>query len=86
MYLDNCSLEINLLWCPFGSIKPNHFVSLLASYKQCKGNGKQKKSTKISETPMRRQTRKSFLDFFEKKNKVMSTVCNEEKITFYHCR
>ena len=44
MYLDNCSLEINLLWCPFGSNKPNHFVPLLASYKQDIGNGKQKKS------------------------------------------
>ena len=42
MYLDNCSLEIHLLWCPFESNKPNHFVPLLASYKQGKGNGKQK--------------------------------------------
>ena len=80
MYLDNCSLEINLLWCAFGSNKPNHFVLLLASYKQGKGNGKQKKSAKISETPMRRQTLKSFSDFFEKKKMVMATVCNEDQV------
>ena len=31
---------------------------------------------------MRRQTRKSFLDFFEKKKMVMSTVCNEDQVEF----
>ena len=82
MCLDNCSLEINLLWCPFGSNKTNHFVLLLASYKQGTGNRKQKKSTKISETAMRRQIRKSFLDFFEKKEMVISTICNEDQVEF----
>ena len=30
---------INLLWCPLGSDKPNHFVPLIESYKLVKCNG-----------------------------------------------
>ena len=80
MYLDNFSLEINILWCPFGSNKPNHFVPLLASYKQGKGNGKQKKSTKMSETPMRRQT------FLRRKRWLCQQFAMEIKLSFHHQR
>ena len=77
MYLDNSSMGINLLWCPLGSDKPNHFVPLIESYKQVKCNGKRKRTsteTSIGTPSTSKYSQKSVSDYFEKSFEEVSII------------
>ena len=83
MHLDNSCVGTNLLWCPLGSDKPNHFVPLIESYKRVKCNGKRKRTsteTSIATPSTSKYSQKSVSDYFEKsfeEVRIISLICKE---------